>query len=172
MAPIIITLAVDPKSKHALDALRKRHFPPERNFIDAHITLFHALDDSREQEIIRDVSAVEGPPYEITAAKLRSLGRGVAISVQSDRLLAMRAELAAFWDGMLTAQDRERYQPHVTVQNKVSPSEANTLLTTWQPNFVPFTMIATGLSVWRYLGGPWDLIQTVPFGVKRPERHS
>jgi 2'-5' RNA ligase len=163
MSPIIITLALDHGSQALLNALRQRHFPPGRNFIDAHITLFHALDGSLHEEIIRDVTAVAGPTYQVTAIGPFSLGRGVAISVQSDRLMEMRAQLARRWTGMLTAQDRQGYRPHVTIQNKVTSFEAKTLMAALQPSFSPFTMLATGLSVWRYLDGPWSLISTVPF---------
>ena len=126
--------------------------------------LFHALDGSREQEIIDDVSALGGVPYHVRAQSLRSLGRGVAISIVSDQLIAMRTRLATRWANMLTAQDRERYWPHITIQNKVPPSEAKALLAAWQPKFQPFDILATGLSVYRYLDGPWELVRMVPFG--------
>jgi hypothetical protein len=39
--------------------------------------------------------------------------------VASPALLALRQQLATTWPEWLGAQDRQRYQPHVTVQNKV-----------------------------------------------------
>jgi 2'-5' RNA ligase len=161
--PIIVTLAVDPVSQDILDALRWAHFPPERNLIDAHVTLFHALDGAREREILDDIRSLETRPFAIQAVGLRSLGRGVAIAVASPALLSIRATLAARWSVMLTPQDRQKYQPHITIQNKVPPAEARALLASLQPTFTPFAISAIGLSAWHYLGGPWRLVQTLPF---------
>ena len=41
--PLILTLALDGATFAPLDALRRPHFPPERNLVPAHLTLFHAL---------------------------------------------------------------------------------------------------------------------------------
>ena len=62
-APLILTLGFDAASFTHLDAMRRRHFPAERNFIPAHLTLFHHLPGEREQDI---------------AATLRSVARDVA----------------------------------------------------------------------------------------------
>ena len=42
-APLILTLKLDQASFTRLDALRQAHFPPERNWLSAHLTLFHHL---------------------------------------------------------------------------------------------------------------------------------
>ena len=42
-APLILTLELDERSFAFFGAQRRRYFPPERNFIPAHLTLFHAL---------------------------------------------------------------------------------------------------------------------------------
>lgn len=38
--PLILTLALDDYLARTLNALRQRHFPKKRNFLDAHVTLF------------------------------------------------------------------------------------------------------------------------------------
>ena len=42
-SPLILTAQL-PDDMHArYTALRDAHFPPERNYLEAHVTLFHAL---------------------------------------------------------------------------------------------------------------------------------
>ena len=41
--PLILTLMLDEGTQAWLDALRRAQFPPERNLVPAHVTLFHAL---------------------------------------------------------------------------------------------------------------------------------
>lgn len=49
-------------------------------------------------------------------------------------------------------------RPHVTVQNKVSPQKARALRERLEQTFTPFEVRGEGLLLWRYLGGPWELV--------------
>jgi len=40
--PLIVTAELAPEDFAWLDALRRHHFPPERNQLRAHLTMFHA----------------------------------------------------------------------------------------------------------------------------------
>jgi hypothetical protein len=99
----------------------------------------------------------------IDVVGLRPLGRGVAYTLESAALSRLRDDLADRWRAWLTAQDRQKHQPHVTVQNKVDPTAARALLAELQAAFTPFTARAEGLHLWRYRGGPWESLETVPF---------
>ena len=50
MTPLVLTLVLDAQSFAFFDGLRRRHFPPERNVIAAHLTLFHALPGSASSD--------------------------------------------------------------------------------------------------------------------------
>jgi hypothetical protein len=65
--------------------------------------------------------------------------------------------------GLLTRQDSARWAPHITIQNKVSPELARQTLSDLAGITHPAEIIATGLSIWRYLGGPWALLKHVSF---------
>ena len=41
--PLVVTLALDDDAQARLDALRRTHFPSDRNVVPAHVSLFHAL---------------------------------------------------------------------------------------------------------------------------------
>ena len=45
VAPLIVTALLDEQAQEWFDRLRRNHFPPARNHLDAHLTLFHRLPD-------------------------------------------------------------------------------------------------------------------------------
>jgi hypothetical protein len=87
----------------------------------------------------------------------------VAYVLESAELDDTRAGLAAARAKDLTPQDRQRLRPHVTVQNKATPQSAGALLAQLSEGFVAYDVTATGLALWRYLGGPWEPLAEVPF---------
>ena len=140
------------------DALRAAHFPPLRNRVPAHITLFHQLPPSsldELKELVRRMAA-DTPPPAAMIADVYSLGTGVAFRIESPALLAIRARLADRLAGLLTAQDRGIPRLHVTVQNKVAPETARALLATLARDFRPRALTITGLAAFHYRGGPWE----------------
>jgi 2'-5' RNA ligase len=165
-APLILTLALDEASFARFDGLRRRHFPAERNFIPAHLTLFHHLPAEEERSVLDDLRAACAAlaPFDLSVTGLRSLGRGVAFTLESRDLASLRAGLARRWEPWLGPQDRQKHQPHVTVQNKADPADARALLEELRAGFAPFTVRGEGLHLWRYRGGPWEAAATVRFG--------
>jgi 2'-5' RNA ligase len=170
-APLIVTLKLDDRSFRFFDEFRQRHFPPERNFIPAHLTLFHHLPGTDLTAIAADLDTVtrHQPPVHLTVSGLRFLGRGVAFNLISTELEALRGQLARTWDFRLQAQDRQRFRPHVTIQNKVLPDEARSLFQHLSENFVPFTVEGKGILLWNYLGGPWEAVGDFPFQTRPTE---
>ncbi|MEJ7934791.1 2'-5' RNA ligase family protein [Sphingobium sp. AN558] len=140
------------------DGLRRAHFPPERNRLPAHITLFHHLPPSVLDEVTQRLSSIcAGPPPPARLAEIMLLGRGVAYRIESAALMAMRDDLAHAFTGMLTPQDQARPRLHVTVQNKVSPQEAKALAARLNADFSPRPFAIAGLAAWHYRAGPWEL---------------
>jgi 2'-5' RNA ligase len=163
-APLILTLALDQTAQDAFDALRQQHFPPERNHLAAHVTLFHKLPAAALDEVSQDLAAgADRAPFAVSVSGLRLLGGGVAFDLQSPELVQLRADLAERWQAWLTPQDRQGFRPHVTVQNKVEPAQARALHARLSAGFAPWTAQAQGLLLWRYLGGPWAPVQNFPF---------
>jgi len=164
-APLILTLAMDEASFAWFDDLRRRWFPAERNLVPAHLTLFHHLPGvelARVREVVGAVCARTPPPV-LAVEGPWSLGRGVAYRMKSPELAAFRTELAEAFEPWLTPQDRQPFRPHVTVQNKAEPAAAKVLLEELQHAFEPFEVVGEGVAVWRYLGGPWEAVDRVPF---------
>ena len=165
MNNLILTARLDPNAQRYFDRLRAEHFPAERNFLRAHLTLFHALP---ERELERVQEALSGAAqrygaFEARVGGLRSLGSGVAYEVECPPLAELRAEWARSWRDFLSPQDRQTWRPHITVQNKVNAEAARELLGSLRRDFTPMPIEFRGLDLWRYEGGPWTVVQGYPF---------
>ena len=157
-APIIATATMGAADQRFFDALRAAHFPPERNYLAAHITLFHQLPPSCLDELDRLFRriAADTPPPAAMLREVYSLGQGVAFRIESPELLAIRARIADHFAGMLTAQDQGTPRLHITVQNKVAAAEARALLAELASGFRSRPLAIKGLAAHHYRGGPWE----------------
>lgn len=165
-APLVLTLAMGAAAQARFDALRAQHFPPGRNQVPAHVTLFHALPGAELAAVAAELGrrCAGTVPFTVRVAGLRSLGRGVAYTLESAELGLLRGALARAWAPWLGAQDRQGYRAHLTIQNKAEPKSARTLLAAMQAGFSPFDIEATGLLLWHYRGGPWESAGRFAFG--------
>lgn len=165
--PLVLTLALDAASQAWLDALRRAHFPPERNLVPAHVTLFHALPGGEIAAIagaLAEACAAVPPAVPLRLGPPCFLGRGVALEVAAPALAALRAGLATRWRPWLTRQDAQGWRPHATVQNKVAPETARALHATLAATLPPREARAEGLLLWHYRGGPWEAARRFGFG--------
>jgi hypothetical protein len=150
-APLIVTLAFDAASQARFQKARDRWFPPERNVVPAHLTLFHHLPGDA-LGLVRD-----------RLASVMSLGNGAAFRVEVPGLKGLRGRIGAGFD--LTEQDRAAGgRPHVTVQNKVDREAAREALEALRAGFSPWAAVAEGLDLWCYRGGPWEEAGHFRFG--------
>lgn len=94
---------------------------------------------------------------------LRHLGRGVAYSLRSPEVQTLHSLLSDAFADDLTSQDRQRFAPHIVIQNKVDPAVSRALYQRLSEAFVPFQLTATGLLLWQYLGGPWEFAERYAF---------
>lgn len=155
--PLIVSALFAGPDQSWLDGLRRAHFPPQRNQLPAHLTLFHHLPPSIEAEAKGRLGEMAREPAPMAeAAGLMNLGQGVAIRIVSPGLEAMRAELAEAFSGLLVPQDSAGWRPHVTIQNKVASQEARALLRRLEGEFQARRVGVAGLALWRYRGGPWE----------------
>ncbi|NNC71294.1 MAG: 2'-5' RNA ligase family protein [Sphingomonadaceae bacterium] len=164
-APIIVTALFGDEDFAWLDGLRRAHYPPGRNIVPAHLTLFHHLPPSiapeLKQRLIEETRDSTPPSADIY--RVRHLGKGVAFDVQSPELAAIRERLAEAFTGLLTPQDSAGWNPHITIQNKVEPAASKTLHAELSADFEPRPLRIAGLASHYYRGGPWDPIAQYKF---------
>ncbi len=163
-APIIVTALMGTADFAWADGLRRAHFPPERNQIPAHISLFHHLPPGRLDELTRMMRHLAAePPPTARLSQVMMLGRGVAYRVDSPDLLAMRDHIADAFAHDLIPQDQGTPRLHITVQNKVESAVAKALHATLTADFRPRPLAIAGFAAWHYLGGPWEMAHHVKF---------
>lgn len=162
---LIVTALLDDASQARFDAERLLHFPAARNFLPAHVTLFHALPAEHQDSVTRTLvlacRAQAPAPFETRG--LVFLGRGVAYALHMPDIVALRASLAVAWRDWLTPQDRQGFRPHLTVQNKAAPDAARSLLRDLQASYSTWRGNVPGLALWRYEGGPWTKLARLRF---------
>ena len=163
--PFIVT-AVLPRDIFAwADALRREHYPSERNHLAAHVTLFHSFAPSLFEELkdlLPKFVAGQAPiPAQITG--LMDLGKGTAIAIRSHGMLLLREQIAEHFRGSLTAQDLHEPRLHITIQNKVTREEARRLQAELAPQIEPREFSFNGLELHIYRGGPWEFVRAFAF---------
>ena len=155
--PIIATARLDERAFAFFDGLRRKHFPPKRNLIPAHLTLFHHLPGEDPEQVRHVVETVcrrfLTPSGRVT--KVISLGKGVAFRLEIPGLGRIRDRIADAFRDDLTKQDQQPLRAHVTVQNKVEPAVAKQTLARLREEFEPFDLRVVGVDLWYYEGGPW-----------------
>ncbi len=163
--PFIVTAELPRDLAAWATALRTAHFPPERNHLTAHVSLFHALPPSSEGEVKTALAqeAAEHAPVEGYLEGVMPLGSGTALRLSSPGMIAIWQGLADRFHGLLIPQDLHKPRLHVTIQNKVSPKEAKALQAALEPEIEPRAFRFKGLSLHIYRGGPWDFVRTYAF---------
>ncbi|PRY95196.1 2'-5' RNA ligase superfamily protein [Hasllibacter halocynthiae] len=161
-ATIVATLAFDPRSFRRLDGWRQTYFPERGYRLPAHLTLFHKLPPDAAPRVAAALGRRPGP-LSLHFAALRPLERGTAVDVEAERLHRLRGRIAAAFEGELSRQDaRPDWRPHVTVQNKTDPREAEADRAAIAAEFTPWYGQGTAVRLWRYLGGPWRFEGALP----------
>src|SRR5579875_2749320 len=94
MHPLILTLALDKQSQSFFTEQRRLYFPAARNYLDAHLTLFHHLPAS-EEKIYSDISAMgsKQKEFELQVVDVRCIGNGVAYKIESAALMQIHKQL-------------------------------------------------------------------------------
>lgn len=158
-APLVVLATLPAPVQARCDALRRAHYPPERNHVPAHVTLFHALPGvcvAEATDLLRDLARTTPPPAAMLTRVL-DFGTGTAFAIESPALLALRSTIAERFHGLLTEQDMAaRPRLHVTVQNKVTRPVARALQTALAADWHEQRFAFAGLSLQRYRGGPWE----------------
>ena len=167
--PFILTAALPADIQRWAEGLRRAHYPPARNHLHAHVTMFHSFAPSLLEELkhfLPRVTAEFAPPR-ARISGIMDLGTGTAIALECAELLDLRAMIADHFHGALTDQDLYEPRPHITIQNKVTKREARALQADLRLEVEiraetgPFAFPA--LELHRYRDGPWEQVKRSAF---------
>ena len=173
--PFVLTATIPEPVRGWAEGLRRAHFPPERNHLHAHVTLFHAFAPSLREELLSFLPQVvaEFAPPEGRITGLLDFGKGTAIRLEAPELRSLRGLIAEHFHGSLTEQDLHDPRPHITIQNKVTKEDARALQAELRPQLDPWidrgTFKFPALELHLYQGGPWEKLRDFSFrGGARP----
>ncbi len=160
---VIITLSLNEASQNYFTNLRNTHYPKHCNYTPAHLTMLHRLP--ADLPLIDDVlkQLTNRPMMQVQVTGITNTGHGVAYSLEAIALLALHQTMQHSFKPYLITKDRRTWLPHITVQNKVTAFKALQTTEFLLQQFKPFSIMATGILVWYYLNGPWQLKQFYPF---------
>lgn len=163
--PFIVTGELPADILAWADDLRRAHYPPDRNKLAAHVTLFHAMAPSLREELrgVLGRFAAEFAPPRARIDGLMDLGTGTALLVRCPALLALREAIADHFHGALTAQDLHEPRLHITIQNKVDRPGARALQAELGASLIPRDFAFTGLGLHLYRESHWDGLGTWRF---------
>jgi len=172
----VLTLLTDDAHQKRMTALRKNYFPPKLNKLGAHLTLFHALPESKlESTIIPTIKRVsaEWQPFSVNAAKPFRMKKGIAISVPKnqggDLAQKVHGALLGAWEGegWLSEQDAGGMRAHYTIMNKVDDEgEVADAMEEVSGSWKGDRGTVVGLGLWRYERGYWKWVEAFEFGTK------
>lgn len=156
--PFIVTAELPRDILAWADGLRRAHYPPERNRLPAHVTLFHSFAPSLREELKGYLPRVAGEhtPPAARILGVMDLGTGTALEIRSAGMLAIRGEIADRFHGTLTAQDLHEPRLHITIQNKAAPAEAKALQRELGGKAAERDFAFAGLGLHLYRNGCWE----------------
>ncbi|THH41228.1 2'-5' RNA ligase family protein [Neolewinella litorea] len=165
--PMIVTAWIAEEDLAPFTAIRQRFFPADRNYLEAHLTLFHHIPATLRSDFLaaarKSCEALQSHTLRVLPPFL--LGRGVAYGVEAGALGELREALRREFSHALTPQDdRSWKRPHLTVQNKVTSAAARHLHRHLLARYLPCQLRVRGLYCYTYDGGPWTPIDRLPFG--------
>ncbi|MCS6986527.1 MAG: 2'-5' RNA ligase family protein [Sphingomonadaceae bacterium] len=164
---VVLTLRLPARLQERLEALRRRYYPPARNRVPAHLTLFRQLPGPALDEVTDAIAqeAVRTPPFPFQLLPPRAWGGAIVLPVTSEDLMDLHARLAERMALLLGAADRGPYRPHVTLANHLDldarPVVLGALSARWPR---PEGAVAEGLTLWQLEPrGGWLLLVTRRF---------
>lgn len=154
---LIVTAAFHEPWQSRFEELRRVHYPAAINRVPAHVSLFHKLPADILGDLVEAIGGLAATVSPLARADgVRNLGRGVALRIAAPGLSRMRSELAGLHAALLTPQDRQPYEPHLTVQNKVEPSVAAELAASLRTTIWPEPLLLATVKIWHYQSdGTW-----------------
>lgn len=166
--PLLVVAELPPDVFAWAEGLRQAHYPPDRNRLGAHVTLFHGLPPSAETEVRGLLSELSRrPPPDAAIRGLMDLGRGTAFAVDSPAMADLHQDMAERLHGLIQQKDARPLRLHITIQNKVAPAEARALQAAMARSFEPRSFRFRGFGLYGWTGENWRQDRVFPFrGVK------
>jgi hypothetical protein len=162
--PLLVVAELPPDVFSWADAIRRRHYPSERNRLGAHVTLFHGLPPSAELAVVAALGELaRSAPPAATINGIMDMEGGTAFAVASPAMVALHEALAERLHGLIQQKDGRPLRLHITVQNKVSASAARALQAELANDLRQRSFAFQGLGLYGWTGDLWQRTRVFPF---------
>lgn len=162
--PLLICAELPPAVFAWAEALRRAHYPADRNRLGAHVTLFHGLPPSAGDAVLGLLAELSRlPPPDARIAGLMDLAGGTAFTVESPAMVDIHAAMAERLHGLIQQRDARELRLHVTIQNKVPPAQARALQADLAASFQPRPFRFRGFGLYGWTGDIWRQTRVFAF---------
>ncbi len=159
---LIITLKITEEAQYFFDKKREYYYPRHCNYVPAHLTFFHAapnnnlfIDNLKEaanhSEILMQTDSV------------LAFNNGMAYTTNNQYLQNLHAALQQKFINQLSGKDKKLWQPHITIQNKVTAFKAERSYKELKENFIKFNFKVEGFNGYVYAKQKWEPSFFIPF---------
>ncbi len=164
LPPIIVTAHAAPGDMAYFDQMRRKHFPPHRNFLNAHITLFHHLPgrvfgeaSSLAQEVVAQTQ-----PF---TRKFLASGIWAVASPSRSGALNWKPCAPTFSKPLARgpAAGSTEVQTAYHCPEQGGEGVRGYSLRALRAGLEPRHITILGIDLWDYLGGPWGHRAFLPF---------
>ena len=147
--PLILTLKLDKATQTFLTDLRTKHFPKNRNYLAAHVTLFHAIPAHRYADLDAHLHALAqktnswdvfvGEPKKMSnkgvMVTVRDRPHGTIESIHDDIQHFLKTSAKKDEDRLTDQDSRRMGKAHVTIMNKAEEDEVERCLQEVEKDF-------------------------------------
>jgi len=140
--PLILTLKLDKATQTFLTDLRTKHFPKNRNYLAAHVTLFHAIPahryaalDAHLHALVQKTNSWDvfvGEPKKMSnkgvMVTVRDRPHGTIESIHDDIQHFLKTSAKKDEDKLTDQDSRRMGKAHATIMNKAEEDEVERCL--------------------------------------------
>lgn len=175
----VLSLLTDRGHHKRMTDFRRKYFPYKKNKTTAHLTLFHALPESKlESSVIPSIENIVAAtqPFKVRATDAFRLKYGFGTHISHSRGGRQAEDIHRYlqdaWkpEGWLSTQDSGGSRVHYTIMNKGDSEEE--VQNAWERFTAEWSEdegIVEGLGLWKYDKGHWQFYRRFNF---RPRREA
>ncbi|MFC4261549.1 2'-5' RNA ligase family protein [Ferruginibacter yonginensis] len=160
----MLVLLLDDAAQSVVQTLRQQYYPTYASKMPAHLTLIHTLpvEVALFHKTLQAIAAAQ-PIFSVSINEIIPFKQGNAISVTSNQLMLLHQNMVKSLLPHLRKKDQLPYQPHITIQQKVTAWKAHTTNILLQQQWVAIAANAVAMQLLRHTNEGLKLIHTYHF---------
>lgn len=160
----ILVLLLDDAAQSVVQTLRQQYYPTYTSKMPAHLTLIHTLpiDIDIFDKTLQAIAAAQ-PIFAVNIDKILPFKNGNALGITSKELMQLHQDIVTGLLPLLYTKDRQFFEPHITIQYKVTSWKAQQIGVLLQQTWQPYLATAMGMQLLTYELGVVKTVKTYFF---------